>query len=258
MEIRDLGSLHGLFLALERFSASSWDSRSRIVDRGYKSREHATTIYDPQSTILNPKSPISNLLISITKWLLTFHLVTFLWLTFMMPDLASIIAFFKGVGNIFEGKTRFLGPPVFSLFFYGSMVVLYHVCGWLREHREHLAHQLARSPLEPLLHGVMIFLVVTNPSAARIDALPQFRAHRHDQALLTLCCIQEGIDSLEIGDMEPAYDTRNPSLISRAFTGTVAGYLRTNGSILRGVADSIAFAERQIRKVVKFGKPIQE
>jgi alginate O-acetyltransferase complex protein AlgI len=94
----------------------------------------------------------------------TFHLVTLLWLTFMMPDMASIVAFFKSLVN---GKTGFAGPPVFSLLFYGSMVVLYHVWGWLREHREHLAHRLARSPLEPLLHGLMVFLILTNPGAPR-------------------------------------------------------------------------------------------
>jgi alginate O-acetyltransferase complex protein AlgI len=97
-------------------------------------------------------------------WLWTFHLVTLLWLTFMMPDMASIIAFFKSLVN---GKTGFSGPPVFSLLFYGSMVVLYHAWGWLREHREHLAHRLARSPLEPLVHGLMVFLVLTNPGAPR-------------------------------------------------------------------------------------------
>jgi alginate O-acetyltransferase complex protein AlgI len=101
---------------------------------------------------------------TLLAWFCTFHLVTLLWLTFMMPDMASILAFFKSLVN---GKTGFSGPPVFSLLFYGSMVVLYHAWGWLREHREHLAHRLARSPLEPLLHGLMVFLVLTNPGAPR-------------------------------------------------------------------------------------------
>jgi alginate O-acetyltransferase complex protein AlgI len=91
-------------------------------------------------------------------------LVTLLWLTFMMPDMASIIAFFKGLAS---GRTGFSGPPIFSLLFYGSAVALYHAWGWLREHRETLAHRLSRSPLEPILHGIMVFLVVTNPGAPR-------------------------------------------------------------------------------------------
>jgi alginate O-acetyltransferase complex protein AlgI len=61
----------------------------------------------------------------------------------------------------------FSGPPIFSLAFYGSAVVLYHAWGWLREHRETFALKLLRSPIEPLVQGIMIFLVVTNPGAPR-------------------------------------------------------------------------------------------
>ena len=81
-----------------------------------------------------------------------------------MPDMASILGFFKAV---FSGKTGFSGPPLFSLVFYGSAVVLYHAWGWLKEHREHVASHLARSPLEPVLHGLMLFLILTNPGAPR-------------------------------------------------------------------------------------------
>jgi alginate O-acetyltransferase complex protein AlgI len=88
--------------------------------------------------------------------------VTFLWLTFMMPDLESIVAFLKGLTNT---KLKFAGPPLFSLLFYGSWVVLYHAWGWLRECRPRLAVRLTRSPLEPVIHAVMIFLVITNPGA---------------------------------------------------------------------------------------------
>jgi len=37
----------------------------------------------------------------------------------------------------------------------------------LREHRETFALKLLRSPIEPLVQGIMIFLVVTNPGAPR-------------------------------------------------------------------------------------------
>ena len=97
-------------------------------------------------------------------WFVTFHLVTLLWLTFLMPDMASIVGFFKGV---LSGHREFAGPPVFSLVFYGVAVVIYHAWGWLKEHREHFANHLLRSPLEPVLHGVMLFLILTNPGAPR-------------------------------------------------------------------------------------------
>ena len=143
------GSLHGLFLALERL---------------------ATRVKKPEPRNQNPKITASSssgfwtLASGFLKWLLTFHLVTALWLTFLMPDMASILAFFKGV---FNGKTGFSGPPIFSLVFYGAAVVIYHAWGWIKEHREHFAVQLAQSPLEPMLHGVMLFLILTNPGAPR-------------------------------------------------------------------------------------------
>jgi alginate O-acetyltransferase complex protein AlgI len=116
------------------------------------------------SSTFNIQNPTFKIAVIGVKWLVTFHIVTALWLTFLMPDMASIAAFFKGVSS---GKTGFSGPPIFSLLFYGTAVVLYHAWGWLKEHREHFASHLARSPLEPVLHGLMLFLILTNPGAPR-------------------------------------------------------------------------------------------
>lgn len=150
------GSLHGLFLALERLGSGIRSQKSKDKAQRSKIKNHQSSIIN-QTTVLRPLS-------SVLRWLVTFHLVTALWLTFMMPDLASIVAFFKSLIN---GKTGFSGPPIFSLVFYGTAIVLYHAWGWLRERHDDLANKLARSPLEPLLHGVMIFLILTNPGAPR-------------------------------------------------------------------------------------------
>jgi alginate O-acetyltransferase complex protein AlgI len=146
------GTLHGLFLALERLASRSKNPDSRIKN--------------PEDSLSHSSSGFWSMAsgISLFRWFLTFHLVTALWLTFLMPDMASIVAFFQGV---FSGRTGFSGPPIFSLLFYGTVVVLYHAWGWLKEHREHFANRLARSPLEPVLHGVMLFLILTNPGAPR-------------------------------------------------------------------------------------------
>jgi alginate O-acetyltransferase complex protein AlgI len=146
------GSLHGMFLALERLATRRKNQESRIKDTEDSGSHSSRGLWSLASGI------------SIARWFLTFHLVALLWLTFMMPDMASIVAFFKGLVN---GKTGFSGPPIFSLVFYGSAVVLYHAWGWLREHREHFASHLSRSPLEPALHGLMVFLILTNPGAPR-------------------------------------------------------------------------------------------
>jgi alginate O-acetyltransferase complex protein AlgI len=150
------GSLHGLALAFERLVSRRQNPESRIQN---------SSDLQPLTSSSSPSglwSLASGL--SLLRWLITFHLVTLLWLTFMMPDMASIFAFFNG---LFSAKTGFSGPPIFSLLFYGSFVALYHAWGWLKEHSEKLSHQLVRSPLEPLLQGVMIFLLFTNPGAPR-------------------------------------------------------------------------------------------
>ncbi len=146
------GSLHGLFLALERFT-----SGSKFWMKEPKDGANANSPF-------NIQHPTFKIAVASVKWLMTFHIVTALWLTFLMPDMESIVAFFKGIAS---GRTDFSGPPIFSLLFYGTAVVLYHAWGWLKEHREHFANHLARSPLEPLVHGVMIFLILTNPGAPR-------------------------------------------------------------------------------------------
>jgi alginate O-acetyltransferase complex protein AlgI len=155
------GSLHGIFLALERLGGSVLRKNGVSVNR--KQGKDPGTMTDPCPSLL-PKHRAAETLKHLFHWFLTFHLVTLLWLTFMMPDMASIVAFFRGLVN---GKTDFSGPPIFSLVFYGSAVVLYHAWGWLREHREHFTSHLARSPLEPALHGLMVFLILTNPGAPR-------------------------------------------------------------------------------------------
>ena len=149
------GTLHGLCLAYERLISR----RGAGTQRG---RELSGTELHK-----NKKNPPLRLCASarvILSWCITFHLVTVLWLTFLMPDMGSIVAFFKGV---FSGRTGFSGPPIFSLLFYGTPVVLYHAWGWLKEHRERLSSRLELSSLEPILHGVMIFLILTNPGAPR-------------------------------------------------------------------------------------------
>ena len=163
------GSLHGLLLALERL----WGSVNR-KDGESVSRKDGVSVSrneseDPRHAAdtcaaQRPNLRFTETLKHLLSGLLTFHIVTLLWLTFLMPDLESIVAFFKGA---LSGKTGFSGPPIFSLVFYGSAVVLYHLWGWLAEHRGTLAARLARSPLEPILHGVMLFLILTNPGAPR-------------------------------------------------------------------------------------------
>jgi alginate O-acetyltransferase complex protein AlgI len=149
------GTLHGICLAIERFATGARQHSPRTAQRDVQ-RVAGRGDAEP--------SAAGGAARAIWQATVTFHIVTVLWLTFLMPDMASIAAFFQGV---FSGRSSFSGPPIFSLLFYGSAVVLYHAWGWLREHRAELAGRLASSAIEPVLHAVMLFLILTNPGAPR-------------------------------------------------------------------------------------------
>ncbi|WP_367874760.1 MBOAT family protein [Luteolibacter sp. Populi] len=131
------GTLHGVFLAIERFLTRR---RGKIED-----------------------APVSAFH-SIAGWIYTFHAVTLLWLTFLMPDMASIRAFFTGLAS---GKFSMPGQPLFSLAVYGGPVIAYHLWGWLKEHRPGMSGRLTHPLLEATVHAAMVFLVITNPGAPR-------------------------------------------------------------------------------------------
>jgi alginate O-acetyltransferase complex protein AlgI len=145
------GILHGVFLAVERFVSQHG---SFITTNMLSSKLDQLSNKNICKYVKKP--------VYILRWLVTFHLITLLWLTFLMPDLDSIYSFFEGV---FNGKTQFSGPPVFCIIFYGVMVMIYHIWGWIKEYRSGLANRIANSPIEPIIHAIMIFLVITNPGA---------------------------------------------------------------------------------------------
>lgn len=134
------GTLHGVLLALERFvfrsQAANWEVSS---------------------------TPL-RLLRDGIRWLYAFHAVMFLWLTFLMPDLAHIGAFFQGLAS---GNWNVPGQPLFALFIYGGAVVIYHLWALVQEKRPALAARPAHPLMEGGLHALMVFLILTNPGAPR-------------------------------------------------------------------------------------------
>ena len=134
------GTLHGALLAAERFIF-----RSRAGDFGTSSRGLGW-------------------LRDGVRWVYAFHAVMFLWLTFLMPDMANIGAFFKGMCS---GNWSAPGQPLFALFIYGGIVVLYHLWGCLKEKWPICAGKLIHPLSEGALHGLMVFLILTNPGAPR-------------------------------------------------------------------------------------------
>lgn len=129
------GTLHGLFLALERFVGNTaWGSRLRV----------------PQ-------------------WIAIpycFCVVTCLWTTFLMPDIGTVGLYFRQVLSHFPTSSAALAANtgVYSVVFFSSFVVMYHIWGWYRENRlgEHTPLRGKLSWRGSLAYGFMIFMILTN------------------------------------------------------------------------------------------------
>ena len=101
-------------------------------------------------------------------------------------------------------------------------------------------------------------LISDDPSRHGVAELPEFRGHRHDQALLTLCCLKQGISGLSLGSERPDINTRHPSETSRLSFGEVACGESCGGTLLRLAACPVWRFERWMRRRVAFGSSICE
>ena len=101
-------------------------------------------------------------------------------------------------------------------------------------------------------------LISDDASQGELSELPGFRAHRHDQALLTLCCLKDGVCGLDLGSEKPAIDTRHPSEVSRLVYSDDQESLSLTGRTLRTAIGLIGRVEQAVRQKIRFGKPISE
>jgi hypothetical protein len=101
-------------------------------------------------------------------------------------------------------------------------------------------------------------LISDDPSICGIPELPAFHDHRHDQSLLTLCCLKHGIKGLDLGSEIPPIDTQHPSEIAHWITGGVNATATLAGHILRSLVWPLETIEARLRSKVTFGSPIPE
>lgn len=129
------GSIHGLFLALERFIGNtSWGSKLRI----------------PQW-------------ISIPY---CFTVVCMLWTTFLMPDIETVATYFHQVYSQFSCpiSSIFLDASVYNVCFYSLFILAYHIWGWRREQHQ-ASRPIYRGTLSikgAFVYGFMLFMILTN------------------------------------------------------------------------------------------------
>ncbi len=82
---------------------------------------------------------------------------------------------------------------------------------------------------------------------------PDFKAHRHDQSLLNLCCLKHGIKGIDIGLAEPAYNERDPSQILKNVFGSDP-HMTPTGKAIALTAKPIQIIEQTLRERITFGK----
>ncbi len=126
------GTSHGLFLAAERLL---WNKRKNT-------------------------SSVMKLLGGIY----CFVTVSLLWMTFLMPDMNTLLAFIKGLGDWEPGL---MNISTFSVLLYGVPVILYHALGWSDERTPALSANLRRPWIEGCVLGCLVFLTINNPGPTK-------------------------------------------------------------------------------------------
>ena len=96
-------------------------------------------------------------------------------------------------------------------------------------------------------------LVSDDPSVSVKTEAADFKAHRHDQSLLNLCCHKHGIKGIDIGASQPRYNERDPSHILKHVFGAEA-HTTTCGKAIALAANPIQAIEQTLRERITFGK----
>jgi hypothetical protein len=95
-------------------------------------------------------------------------------------------------------------------------------------------------------------LINDDPSPAPLEEVRDYFEHRHDQSLLSLCCLNAGIHGIDVGTTMPSIDTQHPDDILELLGHPRPG-MPWQGRILHCFAGICANAERRMRRRVKFG-----
>lgn len=127
------GTLHGVLLGIERFCF-----------RNQKKNDQVRPVWR-----------------SVLGWIYTFHAVTLLWLTFLMPNLDQITLYFREL--LIPGPLN--GPAIYVSVLFGSFVVIYHGFAYLKEHQPSWFSKITTPTMLGVAYALMLFLIVTNSGA---------------------------------------------------------------------------------------------
>lgn len=95
-------------------------------------------------------------------------------------------------------------------------------------------------------------LVSDDPSETGPEA-PVFRSHRHDQSLLTLCCLKHRVQGIDLGPNEPAFNERDPGQVAEHLFSSKPT-ITAAGRLIRLLVAPVQAAEQALRRRVRLGK----
>lgn len=96
-------------------------------------------------------------------------------------------------------------------------------------------------------------LVNDEKGYSSLPELPDFVDHRHDQSLLTLCCLERGISGMDLGKEMPPIDTQHPSEVSDWILLHNTSNKPKSSRILYVTAKTCGWIESITRKLIKIG-----
>ncbi|NBU71451.1 MAG: hypothetical protein EBS53_08390 [Bacteroidetes bacterium] len=91
-------------------------------------------------------------------------------------------------------------------------------------------------------------LISDDPSICKLGEHPGFQENRHDQALLSLLCMKEGLRGVSLGQKRPPLDSRNPSEVSRMVFG--GNRVRNSGRAFKFLVLPLEVMEQKLRPPV--------
>ena len=100
-------------------------------------------------------------------------------------------------------------------------------------------------------------LISDDPDEEGLTELPDFHENRHDQSLLSLCCLRHGIAGIDVGTEMPDVDTQHPTDIMQLLRDHDLP-LCVGGKLLKTLVIPLEWIEQKMRRKVKFGDPRME
>jgi len=91
-------------------------------------------------------------------------------------------------------------------------------------------------------------LLSDDPSTCGLPELVNYKEHRHDQSLLSLCCFKEKIDGIYLGETMPNYDYRTPTQVSRILWPKEKTETSLLGKTLKVLASCVEEVEKITRR----------